>query len=267
MSELHLVRLELDRREMMRLARTHRRAALDEGYLLHAALAAAFAASEDAAADVPLHNFVVDDTGAARPSKPSGAFVLGYSDLDEGALRHRLSEDGSRIVAQCMTRPVPRIAAGTRVSYRTRVCPVVRSRKPGPGDEPTSGRRKSRELDAWLAHRIELGWTDEPPPSDAPFDRAGAEWLERQEVYGDWLGRQLSRDGASDAVGTARMESFQRATVHRKGTKGRRTFNRPDVVLEGELDVRDAEAFRALLRRGVGRHRAFGFGCLLIRPA
>jgi CRISPR system Cascade subunit CasE len=40
----------------------------------------------------------------------------------------------------------------------------------------------------------------------------------------------------------------------------------PDAVLEGVLEVVDGEAFAALLRRGVGRHRAFGFGMLLLRP-
>jgi len=30
--------------------------------------------------------------------------------------------------------------------------------------------------------------------------------------------------------------------------------------------VRDPTGFAALLARGVGRHRAFGFGMLLLRP-
>ena len=45
------------------------------------------------------------------------------------------------------------------------------------------------------------------------------------------------------------------------------TSEGPDAVLAGVLEVTDGEAFAALLRRGVGRHRAFGFGMLLLRPA
>ncbi|MFG1332515.1 type I-E CRISPR-associated protein Cas6/Cse3/CasE [Xanthobacter autotrophicus] len=38
------------------------------------------------------------------------------------------------------------------------------------------------------------------------------------------------------------------------------------AVLVGTLTVRDAQAFAALLARGVGRHRAFGYGMLLLSP-
>ena len=40
----------------------------------------------------------------------------------------------------------------------------------------------------------------------------------------------------------------------------------PDVVMQGRLRVSDPQAFAQLLARGVGRHRAFGFGMLLLRP-
>jgi CRISPR system Cascade subunit CasE len=38
-------------------------------------------------------------------------------------------------------------------------------------------------------------------------------------------------------------------------------------VFSGLLQVEDAAAFTALLARGIGRHRAFGFGMLLLKPA
>ncbi|MEE8524028.1 MAG: type I-E CRISPR-associated protein Cas6/Cse3/CasE [Thermoanaerobaculia bacterium] len=41
---------------------------------------------------------------------------------------------------------------------------------------------------------------------------------------------------------------------------------RPDALLTGTLEVTDPDAFATLLARGVGRHRAFGFGMLLLRP-
>ena len=49
---------------------------------------------------------------------------------------------------------------------------------------------------------------------------------------------------------------------------GRQIFSRrPDVTFRGTLQVTDPDRFHALLARGVGRHRAFGFGMLLLRPA
>ena len=44
-------------------------------------------------------------------------------------------------------------------------------------------------------------------------------------------------------------------------------MGRREAVFEGTLEVRDAALFQGLLARGVGRHRAFGFGMLLLRPA
>jgi CRISPR system Cascade subunit CasE len=43
---------------------------------------------------------------------------------------------------------------------------------------------------------------------------------------------------------------------------------RPDATFRGTLRVDDPARFAAAaLARGVGRHRAFGFGMLLLRPA
>jgi CRISPR system Cascade subunit CasE len=58
------------------------------------------------------------------------------------------------------------------------------------------------------------------------------------------------------------MHGHARAREARRSVIGRR-----DVTFEGELQVADAAAFAALLARGVGRHRAFGFGMLLLRPS
>ncbi|GHE81823.1 hypothetical protein GCM10019059_44550 [Camelimonas fluminis] len=47
--------------------------------------------------------------------------------------------------------------------------------------------------------------------------------------------------------------------------KGRR-IEGPDATFHGSLVVTDPEAFTILLARGVGRHRAYGYGMLLLRP-
>ena len=42
---------------------------------------------------------------------------------------------------------------------------------------------------------------------------------------------------------------------------------RPEVVLGGRFTITDPDTFTALLTRGIGRHRAFGFGMILLKPA
>jgi CRISPR system Cascade subunit CasE len=40
----------------------------------------------------------------------------------------------------------------------------------------------------------------------------------------------------------------------------------PDLTVRGQLRIKQPLAFQALLARGLGRHRSFGFGCLLLAP-
>lgn len=270
--DLHLVRLVLDRRELLRIARRHRlpRGA-DEGYLLHAGLAQLFATSS-APAEVPLSSFAIDDTLPVAEAQPSLLFLLAYADLDEGGLLSKMNaEVRAALVRQCATRAIPALEQGTIASFRVRTCPVVRTRQLGEDGPRTNkkGRPKSREVDAWIASRLPT-WTDAPPELGRPFERTSEEWLDRERVYTAWLGRELARDGAASLEDGARLASFMREPVFRQGeptVTRRRTMQRPNAVLEGTLKVRDAAAFRALLRRGVGRHRAFGFGMLLLRRA
>jgi CRISPR system Cascade subunit CasE len=66
-----------------------------------------------------------------------------------------------------------------------------------------------------------------------------------------------------------RIESFQVdrfARRHHREDVRKLVKGRPAVTFEGTLTVTDGEQFEALLARGVGRHRAFGFGMLLLRP-
>ena len=79
--------------------------------------------------------------------------------------------------------------------------------------------------------------------------------------------------GAVDVV-DVHMGRYQRLDVLRRtqraepdGTRRGHVVAGPDVVLSGQLRIAQATAFAHLVARGVGRHRAFGFGMLLLRPA
>ena len=85
----------------------------------------------------------------------------------------------------------------------------------------------------------------------------------REEVYCNWLGRQFeSRGGAK--LESATLVSFQRTQAVRK-LHGRHSEG-PDALMRGVLEVTNGPAFANLLAGGIGRHRAYGYGMLLLRP-
>ena len=88
----------------------------------------------------------------------------------------------------------------------------------------------------------------------------------REQVYAEWLSAQLERrGGASLDVEQTKLVSFQRTRAIRK--LHARHSEGPDAVMRGTLTITDPVAFAALLAQGVGRHRAYGYGMLLLRPA
>ena len=93
--------------------------------------------------------------------------------------------------------------------------------------------------------------------------------LSREAVYVDWLKRQF--EDVAD-LHEVRMTEFslsavvRRAAPQAEGARPKRPVQGPDAVFTGVLRVRDSAAFAALVARGIGRHRAFGFGMLLLKP-
>ena len=136
-------------------------------------------------------------------------------------------------------------AAGYALGFEVRVRPIIREGKTG------------RERDAFLA----------------AVEKAGDVELDRGEIYVQWLRDLISRQGGAELV-DASVIRYQQLGVTRKSQKGGSGDVRhsclvygPDAVLTGQLRVTDPQAFAQLLAQGVGRHRAFGFGLLLLRPA
>jgi len=80
----------------------------------------------------------------------------------------------------------------------------------------------------------------------------------------------MTNDAATVGTDALRLIGFRRVRSQRNARVGgkvkQRGVERPDALFTGELTIRDAEAFARLLARGIGRHRAFGFGMLLLRP-
>ncbi len=148
------------------------------------------------------------------------------------------------------TKPMPtRFAEGTPLRFELRACPVVRKSADG------KYHKAGTEVDAFLSRVWEV---DDP---DVPVNR--------EEVYRHWLVGHLERSGGTK-LQSVRLTRFSIERMTRRtqgGDRTARTIKRPAATLDGELVVADSSAFAELLRKGIGRHRSFGFGMLKIRPA
>lgn len=140
---------------------------------------------------------------------------------------------------------------GQRVGFNIRVRPI---RRIGKAIEAPSGKIPAgSELDAFLLEAIRRH----------PDERSGMRESERtrEAVYLDWLADRFRNAARLDAR-TSRVVQFHRTVVSR----GTAAVEGPDAVVHGTLTIEDREQFNQLLRRGVGRHRAFGYGMILLGP-
>jgi CRISPR system Cascade subunit CasE len=143
-------------------------------------------------------------------------------------------------------RPFPtQWAAGRVLGFEVRVRPIIREGKTG------------QERDAFLA----------------AVEKSDGAAVDRWSVYLQWLRDQLARQGGAELL-DASVDRYRLLDVMRQShrldanaPRRRNVVSGPDALLSGRLRVTDTEAFAQLLARGVGRHRAFGFGLLLLRPA
>jgi CRISPR system Cascade subunit CasE len=257
---LHMVQLRLNARALALFGRgvwqQHGHMDEDDGLLAHALLAALFG-----------EGLVQPFTLA--PGKGEGANsrelrLLGYSrrsadDLREYAEASAAEEvKGECYLHSLASKLMPDAwSTGRRLRFEVRVCPVVRLSSGG-WVRAKDGLRavrygKGSEVDAWV-HRSLMQGEDVPEAT-------------RADVYSAWLRRRME---SAVTIEEAALHRFRRVRLLRYDHQSRRsarTLERPDAVLRGCLRVKDERALQRLLRRGVGRHCAYGFGMLLLRPA
>ena len=149
--------------------------------------------------------------------------------------------------------------AGKRLGFEVRLRPVVRLERDTSRIPPhiqrsfkEGGLRPGKECDAFLWKAIQY-------PKGEMQDS-------REKVYRDWLAERLQRCGAAELyVEETKLVSFQRTRAVRRLRGG--YSEGPDALMRGVLEITDGPAFAQLLAGGVGRHRAYGYGMLLLRPA
>lgn len=213
----------------------------DTGYVVHGALAGALG-------ELAPRPFVVQE------SSRHVSIVLGYSRATAQELQARAQSFGDPECYSCIEwdrvadKPMPAIwTPGQRIGFEVRCCPVIRVGRNATGF--TAG----AEVDVFVAACAKVG-------REIDVDRA--------EIYRRWFSQRVG-DGEGVTVEAVAVEGFRRARLFRQ-TQGQdrrsRVLERPDATLRGVLRVLKVDAFQGVLARGIGRHRAFGFGMLLLRP-
>ena len=249
---LNLVRAPLDTNRLARWARTRgwvqrkgHHTTFDEGRALHHLITEALGPG------------VFTAFRLLVASRRTDGNLYAYSSLDAEALRsaaatHALPDHLDVLLPeQIESKPMPPDwCAGQQLGFDVRIRPVRRLRTELASSH---GRfRKGAEVDAFLVHALRRS-PEAPDAADAAH--------KRESIYLEWLAEQLAPT-ATLVREHSRLARFRRVRIARtgQGPEG------PDATIHGDLIVADPSKFSALLARGAGRHRAYGYGMLLLRP-
>jgi CRISPR system Cascade subunit CasE len=237
---LYMLQLMPDMPRLIRWAEAERllnpRGEDDLGYAVHAMLKAAFAAFAPAPWALSQH--------PRRPAALRAYSTHGAAELREQAAAFADPQVCAALGVEEMAekRMPARWGVGRRLGFIVRVRPTVRTKGGVAGG-------RERERDAFLA----------------AIEGTEPESVDRGEVYQRWLQQQLAAAGVQ--IERLTLESFGRSVLMRRDAMRKlRAVEYPDASFSGVLRVTDPVAFAAMLVRGVGRHRAFGCGMLLLKP-
>lgn len=230
MTPLHLVRIPVHAPRLLRFAHEHGIAQEDEtlGYTLHAWFAALF--REEAPKPFRYLERRGEVLGYAR--RPASELLERAQAFASPGAWAALDADG------LASKPMPdEWRSGLRLRLEVLTCPV--------------SRKNDEEKDVYLR----------------ALDRTGADTPSRAEVYRQWFlaqwGEALRLQQVELLGMSARSRLLRRA---RNGGNRLRVVERPQALFGAHAVVQDGTAFAARLARGIGRHRAFGFGMVLLAP-
>ncbi|MDG5497356.1 type I-E CRISPR-associated protein Cas6/Cse3/CasE [Niveispirillum sp. BGYR6] len=249
---LYMLQLPLDGRRVAAFALAHGLgddiADGDGGYVAHALLAALFGPQ----APKP---FVLQP----RPHQPGAVDLLAYSTVPLASLQAaaaltaqplaHAAVDWAGAAEKTMPASLPE---GLVLGFQVRVCPTVRLARGAREKDPGA------ELDAFLA-ALDQWTTKGSVPAEEP---------ERDRVYQHWLTSRLTGAELLDLrlEGLRHVSLSRRAAAPAGGSRPLKRFSKPDALYVGRLRVTDGGLLLNNLAHGIGRHRAFGFGMLLLRP-
>lgn len=243
-ANLNLMHLQPDPQRLAVWAARHRLLdrSGDLGYAFHGLLRAAFGTGAPR-----VYRYINADQGLLAYTEMSREELMQAAALAPPDVAAALGLGATQSHGGLNIRPFPTIwPTGQVMGFECRVRPVIRESKTG------------HERDAFLA----------------AMERSEGPELDRRETYTSWLTTHFVRQPGAEIL-DVQMTGFRLLDVMRRTQKvsgaddGRRarSVGGPDVVLAGHLRVTDPVGFAAMIRRGIGRHRAFGFGMLLLKPA
>jgi len=272
MPDLHLLRLLIDPAGLERLARARKIGAEDDhGYRMHALFTGCWGEASPSPWQL--------DTQAGERHLTVWAYAAqDWAGLSANALARfadpaavGLDPDlvsllrGALVWEHCASKPMPCLAIGQTVGCEVRTCATVRLHRDLPGIAAGDGhgavatRKAGDEIDVLTAEalRRSQGGT-----------RTHMRALDTEGIYLAWLTAALARCPGQTAAGI-RVTGYRSTSCLRKNhtNGGRREVILPEVFGSGTMNITDPAAFATGLARGIGRHRAFGFGMLLLRPA
>ena len=240
---VHLVELPVSLKQLhIWAARRLGRAAGDEGLALHHLLGEIFGPA------------VLQPFRLMIAPRAMHGTIYAYTEHDatylQAQARSVMMPDHAAVIALDRLRSLPRPQsawqAGQRLGFDVKARPVVRLAADMAGlneaGQPVS-HAKGAEIDAFLSAALRGVATD------------------RADLYLDWLAGKLQAAAQLDRSCT-RLAAFERSRVYRNG----KPIEGPDATFHGTLTVTDPVAFGELLARGIGRHRSYGYGLLLLRP-
>lgn len=211
----------------------------DLGYAIHQALTATFGA----AAPKPFRLFSSDRFQLLGYSPHPAAALKDYAALQAAQFPDWGLASSALGFPEMTALPMPSTWTQGRVyRFEVRTRPVMRPNR-------AKERGLPRECDVFLS-AIE---------SKAAGEKGD---IDRQSVYTSWFEGQVPETAAK--LKTVNISAMTQTQVYRRGAP---SINGPDVTFSGLLEVADPEQFAKYLARGIGRHRAFGFGMLLLAPA
>ena len=179
-------------------------------------------------------------TTALFSQGPVEAKVLPPSSL-EGKEMPSTWEEGQKASFEIRTKPVIRVAQ-KREYINREMRPIAEERNLKPRSE----------IDVMQWERMKAGFHRRNPPRP-------------EEVYTEWLRKKLLPTGAATLENkSVKLVSIRDRPLQRQ--RGGKTTQSQEVVMRGTLRIADPKRFNNLLTKGLGRHKSYGYGMLLLGP-
>ena len=251
-----MIYLPLDMRKFNRWAAQRdlvKNNVFDKGYAFHIFLCSTFGKSTLQ----PFRLFASD--------RSRNASIYAYSDCESESLREMARTVGTpdclavvdleSILSKPMRFEFP---SGQLLGFDVQIRPVRRLLRDLYDSKSQTTFSKGSEIDAFrvkLIREYPRGWSEKEYISKNRGES-------RPKIYIEWLIERLG-DSVEIDPNDCHLKSYQRTRLwrgDRVGSEG------PEAVIHGCLTVAKADKFAAIVRKGVGRHKAYGYGMLMLRP-